>query len=95
METKGKYILNYFLNKEPLELMVIVELKQIEGFYKDKQNLWYGEVIVNDRPYTEDLSGCVDAKLTAESIGCKLRDELKEKAKKEDLKLKIKKEIVK
>lgn len=95
MITKAIYKLSYFLNKELKELLVIVELKQTDGFKKLYQNVWHGEVIVNDRVYIEDLSHCVDAKLAVEKIGLKLRDEIIATAKLNNEKIKIKKEEIK
>ena len=95
MTTKATYKLSYYLNKELKELLVIVELKQTEGYNKSYQNVWHGEVMVNDRAYNEDLSHCVDAKLAVEKIGSKLKDEIIATAKFNNVKFKLKKEELK
>jgi len=93
MELKGKYKLSYTLDKEPGDLIFEVELKLIEGLMKPGQNVWRGSALLNGRPYEkEDLSYCVNAKIAAQRIGQRLRDELKSKAKAEEQSFRIKKE---
>lgn len=95
MELKGKYKLSYTLNKELKDLTLSVELKQIEGLMKPGQNVWEGFAILNGLPYEKyNLSKCVNAKSTAEKMGHKLRDEIKENAKKDGHSFRIKKEEV-
>ena len=95
MVIKCTYKLPYTLDKEPKDLIVTVELKQAEGMHVPGRNIWYGEVMVNDRQYAEDLSHCVNAQLACERIGHKLRDEIMAKAIKKGQKFKAKKEIIK
>lgn len=95
MTLKGTYKLNYTIDKEPKDLIVTVELKQIEGLMKPGQNVWEGYVVVSDRQYEEDLSHCVNALLACERIGHKLRDEIKANAKASGQSFRIKNETVK
>jgi hypothetical protein len=95
MVEKGIYKLTYVLDKELKDLIVTVELRLAEGFYKPGRNVWEGVVVVNDRQYSEDLSYCVNALIACERIGHKLRDELKTKAKAEGKSFRIKKETIK
>ena len=91
MELKAKYKLSYTLNKEAKDLILDVEIKQVEGIPKKGQNVWEGVAMLNGKPYTkEDLSHCVNAKTAATRIGTKLRDELKNTAKKENKSFRIK-----
>jgi hypothetical protein len=90
---KGTYKLSYLLNKEPKELLLVVELRQTEGFYKPYRNVWEGFATLNGQPYTEeDLSHCVDAKLAAQRIGNDLKNKIKTDAKENGIKFKINKE---
>jgi hypothetical protein len=95
MELKGTYKLTYVLDKEVKELIVSVELLLRDGMKVPFQNLYCGNAVVNGHPYEEDLSGCVDARLTAERIGHEHRDKLIAKYKKSEHKFKIKKEELK
>lgn len=96
MEMKGIYKLMYSLDKEPKELTVVVELLQTEGMHKPFQNLYYGIATVNGQPYEDSmLSMCVNAKLAAQRIGVKHREDLKENYKGGEHKFKIKKEELK
>jgi hypothetical protein len=95
MELKGKYKLAYTIDKIPSDLILDVELKMVEGMYKPGRNIWEGVASLNGQPYTkENLSHCVNAKVAAERIGRKLRDELKEKSKKDGTSFRVKKEEV-
>jgi hypothetical protein len=96
MELKSRYKLSYTLNKEPKDLILDIELRQTEGIPKPFQNVWQGFAVLNGQPYDkEDLSHCVNAKFAAERIGHKLRDDLKVKAKKENIPFRIKNEELK
>lgn len=95
METKGTYKLSYTLDREPKELIVVVELLLVDGLAKPFQNLYCGNATVNGQPYDEDLSGCVNARLAAERIGHEHKDKLIKKYKKSDHKFRIKKEELK
>lgn len=95
MTVKGTYKLSYLLDKEPKDLIVVVELKQAEGFHIPRRNIWYGEVVVTDSDYTEDLSTCVDALNACERIGNELKEKILTDAKAAGLKIKIKKELLK
>ena len=95
METKGRYKLAYIIDKIPSDLILDVELKMAEGMHKPGRNIWEGSATMNGDPYTkEDLTHCVNAKIAAERIGHKLRDELKEKSKKDGTSFRVKKEVV-
>lgn len=96
MELKSKYKLSYTLNKEPKDLVLDVELRQIEGLPKKFQNVWQGFATLDGKPYEEeDLSHCVNAKTAVMRIGHKLRDKLKVEAKKENKVFRIKNEEIK
>jgi hypothetical protein len=89
-QMKGIYKLNYTINKIPEELVVEVELKMIEGMQKSRQNVYEGFAKVNGSSYTvEDLSNCVNAKLAAQSIGKRMRDEMMKKCKEDKKVFKI------
>jgi hypothetical protein len=95
MELKGKYKLSYTLDKVLTDLLLNVELKQCEGLLKPGRNVWEGFAILNGQPYAkEDLTHCVNARLAAERIGHKLRDEIKNKSKEDGKSFRIKKEEV-
>ena len=96
MEVKGTYKLSYTIDREPKDLTFGVELKLIDGVMKPGQNVWEGVAILDGQIFTnEDLSHCVDARLAAERIGHKLRDELKLTAKQEGKSFRVKNEIIK
>ena len=96
MELKGTYKLSYTLDREPKDLLLIIELKMIDGVMKPGQNVWEGVAILNGQPYEkEDLSHCVNAKVAAERIGKKMKIELKENAQKNGHTFRVKKEEIK
>ena len=89
-QIKGSYKLSYTIDKKPEQLIVEVELKSIEGLLKPRQNVYEGFAKVNGSPYTdEDLSHCVNARLAAESIGKRMRNEIMKKCKEEKKSFKI------
>lgn len=88
-QMKGIYKLNYTINKKPEELIVEVELKMVEGLLKPMQNIYEGFAKVNGSPYVEDLSHCVNARLAAESIGKRMRNEIMKKCKEDKKTFKI------
>lgn len=95
MELKGKYRLTYTIDKVLTDLLLLIELKQCEGLLKPGQNIWEGFATLDGQSYTkEDLRFCVNAKLAAERIGHKLRDEIKEKCRKDGKSFRVKKEEV-
>ena len=95
MVIKSTYTLIYSIDKIINELVLFVELKKIEGLMKPRQNVWEGFASLNNKPYTDvDLSHCVNARLEVQSIGYKMRDEIKQKAKKEHKLFRIKKEEI-
>ena len=95
MELKGKYKLTYTIDRVPTDLLLNVEIKQCEGPLKPGRNIWEGSATLDGKPYIkEDLTHCVNARLMAEKIGHKLRDELKEKSKKDGTSFRIKKEEI-
>ena len=96
MTFKGMYKLIYTIDKKQEELTVIVELKQVEGFIKPRQNVYYGVALVNGVFYTkEDLSHCVNAKLGAQSIGIRMKKDIMIKCREEKKLFSIIKEEVK
>lgn len=96
MTLKGSYQLQYTSEKESKTLSVVVELKQVEGMLNPRQNLYYGVATVDGKPYTEvNLSGCVNAKLMAESIGKKLKTAIMVKCREDKKLFSIKKEETK
>ena len=96
METKGTYKLSYTLNKELKDLVLIIEIRQIEGMIKTGQNIWQGYATLNGQAYHKpNLECCVNAKLAVERYGTELRDELKAKAKADGSSFRIKKETIK
>ncbi len=96
MELKGSYKLSYTLDREPKDLSLLIELKQVEGIPPKGRNIWEGIAILNGQPYTkEDLRWCVNARITAERIGKKLRDEIKSNAHDNGHSFRIKKEDIK
>jgi hypothetical protein len=96
MELKGKYKLTYTIDRTPIDLVLDVELKMIEGLMKPGQNVWEGVAFLDGQIFTkEDLSHCVNAKVAAERIGHKLRDELKLTAKNEGKSFRVKNETIK
>lgn len=96
MTEKGTYRLIYVVDKEQKELTVFVELILRDGMKQPFLNLYCGNATVNGKPYEEeDLSGCVDAKLTAERIGHMEKEKIVAKYKKENKRIKVKKEEIK
>lgn len=96
MRTQGQYKLTYTLNKVLTKLVVKVELKQWNGLVPSRQNVYYGVATVNNLPYEDpDLSVCVNAMYCAESIGIKLKNEYKAKAKADGKSFRIKNEELK
>jgi hypothetical protein len=93
MILKARYKLSYILNREPKELVLDVELKQVEGIPQKGQNIWKGFAILNGKPYNEeDLSCCVNAKTAVERIGHKIKEKIKNEAKEKKQSFRIKKE---
>lgn len=82
----------YFIDKVQNDMTLEVNLKPIDGLIRPKQNIWEAVAMLDGKIFTDDgLSHCVNAKLAAENIGYKLRDDLKMKNKT----FRIKKEEVK
>jgi hypothetical protein len=96
MEVKSVYKLSYLLDRELKEFVLQVELRQVEGIPKKGQNVWEGIATLNGLPYDkEDLTHCVNARIAAERIGKRLRDDLKSTAKTSGQSFRIKKEEIK
>ena len=96
MELKGTYKLTYTIDREPKDLVLAIELKWIDGLMKKGQNVWEGKATLNGQPYEEDdLRYTVNAKIAAERIGIRMRDEIKAKCKAEGQSFRIKKEEIK
>ena len=84
MQFKGSFKQKYTLDKELKELVVYVELRQVDGLLKPRQNVFYGIAKVNDKEYHHpDLQHCVNAQFMAESIGLQLISDMKIKYKNE------------
>lgn len=95
MKLKGKYKQKYILDKEPKELVVEVELKQIDESVKPCQNIWYGVATANNKEIKhKDLSHCVDAINMAETIGLEIIEAWKTRAKKEGKSFKLKRKQI-
>jgi len=96
MELKGNYKLSYTLDREPKDLNLLIELRQVEGIPPKGRNIWEGISTLNGQPYTkEDLTHCVNARLAAEHIGKMLKNEIKIKSQNEEHSFRIKKEEIK
>lgn len=95
MNLKGKYKLSYTLDRELMNLVLDIELRQTEGGLKPRQNLWYGVASLDKMPYTEeDLSCCVDANSAAKRIGRNIMKNIKSEAKKNGQVFRIKNEEI-
>ena len=95
MVIKGKYILNYTINREPKELIVKVILEKTKEMIKPYENLYHGVLLINNKESNEyDVSHCVNAKYCAEKIGKKIKEKLKKESKKNKESFRIKKEFV-
>jgi hypothetical protein len=90
MVIEGTYKAKYTLDKKLTELVVKVEIKEREGLLVPGQSIYYGVTTVNGSPYGDEINGCVNAQYCAESIGIKLLNEYKEKAKVEGKSFRIK-----
>jgi hypothetical protein len=96
MELKGTYKLTYTIDREPKDLVLVIELKWIDGLMKKGQNVWEGIATLDGQPFEKyDLSHCVNAKTAVERIGHALRDEIKAKCKADGQSFRIKKEEIK
>jgi len=96
MELKGTYKLTYTVDKKIKDLVLIIQLKQIEGIPKKYQNIWEGMATLDGQLYIkEDVSHCVNAKLAAERIGKLLKIKIKTDAQKEGKSFRVKKEEIK
>lgn len=96
MTLKGSYQLQYTSGGENKTLSVVVELKQVEGMLKPRQNLYYGIATVNGKTFNdESLKSCVNAKLMAQSIGKKMKNEIMVKCREEKKLFSIIKEEIK
>lgn len=93
MKLKGIYKQKYIIDKEEKELVVEVELKQIDGHMKPRQNVWYGVATANGKEVNhKSLPHCVNAEYMAETIGLEIIESWKVRAKKEGKIFKLKKE---
>jgi hypothetical protein len=96
MELKGIYKLSYTLDREPKDLSLIIELKQVEGIPPKGRNVWEGIATLDGQPYIkEDLRWCVNAKLAVERIGKQMKLKLKTDAQNAGQSFRIKKEEIK
>ena len=96
MEVKGRYSLIYTSDKETLGIILVVELKQVEGIPPRGSNIWEGIATLDGQPYTkENLKWCVNALIAAERIGLKLKEEIKTKCKAEGKSFRVKSENIK
>jgi len=84
MKLKGTYKQKYSVDREAKELVVEVELKQIDGFGKPGQNIWYGVATANGQDIkNKDLPFCVNAEYMAEHLALKIIAAWKIRAKKQ------------
>jgi len=96
MELKSTYKLSYTLDKEPKDLILVIELRQFEGMIKTGQNIWQGYATLNGEDYHKpNLECCVDARLAVERYSKQLKEELKANALKAGQNFKVKKEEIK
>jgi hypothetical protein len=96
MELKGTYKLSYILNREPKDLLLLVELKQVEGIPPKGRNVWEGIATLDGQSYTkEDLQWCVNARIVAERIGKQMKLKLKTDAQNAGYSFRVKKEEIK
>jgi len=96
MELKGTYKLSYSLNKEIKDLVLIIELKQVDGINIPNRNVWEGVATLNGQPYTaHDLKWCVNARVAAERIGKEMKLKIKADAQKDGHQIRVKKEEIK
>ena len=92
MKLKGTYSQKYSIDNEEKELLVEVQLKQIDGMLKPKQNIWYGVATANGKDVKhKDLPYCVNAEHMAETIGLEIIKSWEIRAKKENKIFKLKK----
>lgn len=76
-------------------MVVEVELRENRRPNDPRQNLWSGHATLDGQSYEdEELLHCVNARYAAESIGLKLKNERKFKAKAEGNSFRIKKEEI-
>ena len=93
---KGTYKLSYSLNKEIKDLILVIELKMVDGIPPKGRNVWEGIATLNGQPYEkEDLRWCVNAKIAAERIGKQMKQKIKEDAQKDGHQIRVKKEEIK
>jgi len=91
MKFSGTYTQAYTLDREAKELVVEVELKQVDGFCKPRQNLWYGVATANDKEIKhKDLPFCVNAEYMAEQIALEIIGAWKIRAKKQGKSFRLK-----
>ena len=91
MQLKGKYKQAYTLDREQKELVVEVELKQIEGMFEPRQNIWYGVATANEKEIKhKDLPYCVNAQYMAEKIALEIIEAWKIRAKKQGKSFRLK-----
>ena len=91
MELNGTYAQKYTLDREPKELVVEVELKQVDGIVKPRQNTYYGVATANHKEIKhKDLPFCVNAVYMAESIALEIIEAWKIRAKKEGKSFRLK-----
>ena len=91
MILQGEYKQAYTLDGEKKQLVVRVELKQIDGLMKERQNVWYGIATANGKKINhKDLPYCVNALYMAERIGLEIIENWKARAKKEGKSFRLK-----
>ena len=88
MKLKSKRTVNYTINGRKKQMVVIVELKQIDGMGNSFRNIYEGFATLNENEYEHpDLPFCVNAEYMVESI---MDDEFAKLRKKYGEKLRIK-----
>ena len=94
---KGTYSLTYVSDKQTFSLIVIVELKQVEGIPSKGQPLWRAVATINHEGVykTEESLSTLHAMFAAERIGFRVKEEIKTKLKAEGKSFRIKSELIK
>jgi hypothetical protein len=96
MVAKSTYKLSYTLDRELKEMVLVIELRQVDGMIKTGQNIWQGYATLDGQDYHKpNLECCVDAQLAVERYGKQLKEELKANALKAGQSFRVKKEEIK
>lgn len=92
MKLKGTFKQKYTVDREPKELVLVVELHRHEGMIEPMQNLYYGTATANGKEIQhKSLPSCVNAQFMADKIGKEIIVAWKIRAKKENKTFRLKK----